>query len=258
MTRRVHIVGCRRSGTTLMMELLWYAYRFSGRHEHEISVFEPVPAGESLYLTKKPSDTTRIEEIFRADNELFLVAMLRDPRAVMTSKHPSRPDVYFSDYYRWREYVRALSEYQDHPRCVLVRYEDLVTDPDAVQARIEQHCDFLQRRERAFSQFPLDADVSNRAERSLGGAREMEQARIEGWREHLPRVKGQILEHADLPRMLVETGYEADEAWVEVLDDVQPYRQRYKDGGPGRLKRMEANVRYALKTQRYLKDLESR
>ena len=49
-----------------MMELLWYSYTFSGRGEHETSLLEPLPPGETLYLTKKPPDTTRIIPAFSA------------------------------------------------------------------------------------------------------------------------------------------------------------------------------------------------
>ena len=40
----------------------------------------------------------------------------------------------------------------------MVRYEDLVREPDNVQARIEARFPFLQRR-RAFSRYPEGADV---------------------------------------------------------------------------------------------------
>ena len=92
--RRVHIVGCRRSGTTLMMELLWYSYAFSGRGEHETSLFEPVPPGETLYLDEKNRRTPRASSPPSCGNDdTYLIAMLRDPRAVVTSRHRSRPDV---------------------------------------------------------------------------------------------------------------------------------------------------------------------
>jgi hypothetical protein len=255
-TRRVHIVGCRRSGTTLMMELLWYAYRFSGRHQHEISVFEPIPDGQTLYLSKKPPDTTHIERIFLADERLFLVAMMRDPRAVITSRHPSRPDVYFADYHRWLEYVHALSTFRDHPRFLLVRYEDLVANPQHEQARISAKFKFLEPL-RAFEEFPDGAEVPEPARQSLGGARAFDVSRTDGWREHLPRIKGQLLDHPDLPDMLIETGYETNDAWIELLDSVGPYRQKYKDGGPGRLRRFETNLRFAWKTRQYLQRLKA-
>ena len=61
---RVHVVGCPRSGTTLMTELLRYAYSFAGAAEHERSLFDPIPAELSPYLTKKPADTIRIGKAF--------------------------------------------------------------------------------------------------------------------------------------------------------------------------------------------------
>ncbi|MFV2091193.1 MAG: hypothetical protein ACC642_11070, partial [Pseudomonadales bacterium] len=159
--RRVHVVGCHRSGTTLMMELLWYAYAFSGRCEHEASIFRPVPAGDTLYLTKQPTDTIRIEVAFNADELLSLICMVRDPRAMATSEHPSFPGVYFSGFRRWLEYQRVIERLARHPRCVLVRYEDLLLVPDEVQTQLEARFPFLTRR-RDFERYPEGADVTGR------------------------------------------------------------------------------------------------
>ena len=254
MTRRVHIVGCRRSGTTLMMELMWYAYAFTGRAEHEQSIFVPPPHGQDLYLSKKPPDTLHIETVFRADEGLSLIAMLRDPRAVVTSRHPSRPDVYFSDYVRWSRYVDALRAFENHPRFLLVRFEDLVREPAHTQQRVEAQFSFLQR-QRDFASFPEGAEVGTRASRSLGGLRAVDTQRISGWRDHLPRIKGQLADHPDLPERLIATGYEEDDAWTGVLEGVSELRQGYKDGGPGGLRRFETRLRFARKTRRYLRRL---
>ena len=62
-----------------MMELLWYSYAFSGRGEHETSLLEPVPPGETLYQTKKPPDTTRIIPAFLRDGETYLIAHAARP-----------------------------------------------------------------------------------------------------------------------------------------------------------------------------------
>jgi len=80
MSRRVHILGCYRSGTTLLMELMWRSFVFSGRAGHEASLLDPPPPEETLYLSKKPPDTLRIERAFLCDPETFLIAMLRDIR----------------------------------------------------------------------------------------------------------------------------------------------------------------------------------
>jgi hypothetical protein len=252
----VHIVGCRRSGTTLMMELMWLCYAFSGRDEHEVSVFEPIPEGQTLYLTKKPPDTLRIERIFLADDNLHVIAMLRDPRAVITSRHASRPDAYFAGYRRWAEYVDAIDRLKDHPRFLIVRFEDLVTDPDATQAAVSARFPFLQKK-LDFSAYPEGADVPEAAAQSLNGVRPFDPARLDGWKAHLPRIKGQLMAHPGMTDDLIRTGYESDDGWLSLLDGVAPYTQEYKDAGPGFWRSRETGFRFWLKTRRYLKALRS-
>ena len=250
--RRVHIVGCRRSGTTLMMELLWHSYAFSGRGEHETSLLKPVPPGETLYLTKKPPDTTRIAPAFLRDGETYLIAMLRDPRAVIASRHRSRPDLYFASFQRWRAYAAAIERLAGHPRLSVIRFESLVTAPDAVQADIEARLPFLIRR-RAFTEYPEGASVPLLAEASLNGVRPFDTSRLDAWRNHLPRIKGQLEAHPDLSQSLIDFGYEADDAWTAMLEGIHPYRQPYKEAPPSVLRRWETNFRYRLKTRRYLR-----
>ena len=121
---RVHVVGCPRSGTTLVNELLRYAYDFAGASDHEQTLFAPIPQDVSPYLSKKPADTIRIGRAFEHDEQLYVIALIRDPRAVITSKHWSHPDMYFVGFERWLHYANIISGYQDHPRYLVVRYED--------------------------------------------------------------------------------------------------------------------------------------
>ncbi|MCB1684460.1 MAG: hypothetical protein R3E82_23130 [Pseudomonadales bacterium] len=249
--RRVHVVGCHRSGTTLMMELLWYAYPFSGRRAHEESVFNPAPQDAPLYLSKKPPDTTRLRKVFLADERLHVIALQRDPRSVISSIHPDRPGVYFSSFRRWRDYAAAIDTLIDHPRFLMVRYEDLLREPAAVQARIEARFAFLQPR-RAFAQYPEGAEVPENASVSMLGARPFDTTRIDGWREHLPRIQGALAQHPDLADALIRYGYESDRSWQAALDGVAPYTQSYKEEAPALPRRFEANLRYWWKTRRYL------
>ncbi len=252
---RVHVVGCYRSGTTLMMELLWYGYNFSGRSEHEAPLFRPVPPGETLYLTKKPPDTIRIERAFLADKKLHVVAMTRDPRAVTTSRHPDFPDVYFTGFRRWLDYQAVIERLDDHPRWLNLRYEDLLADPEAVQRTVEARFPFLERR-RDFMNYPEGADVPDRAGISLGGARRLDPARLSAWREHLPRIRGQLDAYPAVAEKLVSLGYEKDDSWMACLDGVEAHRQRYKDDAPHFFKTLEADLRYWWKTRAYLRRLE--
>ncbi len=251
---RVHVVGCYRSGTTLMMELLWYAYEFSGRCEHEAPLFRDIPEGQTRYLTKKPPDTIRIERAFLADEQLSVIAMVRDPRAMATSRHAKFPDVYFSGFGRWLEYQEAIERLAEHPRWLVVRYEDLIADPQSVQAAIEARFPFLER-QRDFERYPEGADVPDKAGISLGGARKIDPSRVAAWREHLPRIKDQLDKHPAVAQKLIELGYEEDNSWQAALEGVTPHQQKHKDEAPHFFKALEARFRYWMRTRRYLRSL---
>ncbi len=249
--KRLHVVGCHRSGTTLMTELLGNCFAIDGRADHEQSLWEPVPAGCAVYLTKKPPDTIRIRRAFLMDPELYVVAMIRDPRGVITSRHPSKPDVYFSSFWRWETYAREIMSLQEHPRYQVVRYEDLVADPDGVQRRIADAFPFLQPI-RPFSSFPDGAAVHERARISLNGLRSIDPGGLERWRGELPRVKGELERHPEMADWLIRLGYEPDHGWTRCLDGVEPYFGDYKNERPHLLRRGETALRFAGKTARYL------
>ncbi|MDH3641693.1 MAG: sulfotransferase, partial [Gammaproteobacteria bacterium] len=194
--------------------------------------------------------------IFHADPDLHVIAMLRDPRAVITSRHKSRPDVYFAGYLRWREYVDAIERLRGHSRFMVVRYEDLVGNPDSVQAQISARFPFL-REKRRFSTYPESADVPESAAQSLNGVRPFDTSRIDGWREHLPRVNGQLRDHPEMPQDLVRAGYEQDDGWTRLLEGEDCYTQKYKDHGPGFFRKLESNFRFWVKTRRYLRALSN-
>lgn len=249
-TRRVHIVGCHRSGTTLLAQLMWYGFQFDARAEHEASLFEPTP-DVGVYLSKKPPDTVRINNVFFRDPDLFLIAMIRDPRAVITSRHPRRPDVYFSNFHRWEKYLQAIETAEGHERYLVVRYEALVTEPDRIQDQIANRLRFLKIR-RPFSGYPVGADVPTKARISLNGIRHIDGSGLHRWQNELPRLKGELLRHPNLSGWLVKLGYEPDDAWVRCLDDVEPLFQSYKSADPGLLRRAETSLRYLVKTVAYV------
>lgn len=249
--KRLHVVGCHRSGTTLMTELIGNCFAIDGRADHEQGLWEPIPAGHLIYLTKKPPDTIRIRRVFLLDPDLYVVAMIRDPRGVISSRHDSKPGVYFSSFWRWEQYLRAITELADHPRYLVVRYEDLVADPDAVQRRLTKAFPFLTPTCR-FSRFPEGAQVHERARVSLNGVRSVDAASLQRWREELPRVKGELSRHPEMLDWLVRLGYEPDAGWTRCLQDVEPYFGEYKNERPHLLRRSETALRFTLKTVRYL------
>lgn len=234
-----------------MAELLGNCFAIDGRVDHEQALWEPIPARDGTFLTKKPPDTVRIRPVFLLDPDLYVIAMIRDPRGVITSRHKTKPDVYFSSFWRWEHYMRAITALQGHPRYLVVRYEDLVSDPDAVQQRIAAAFPFLQPIGR-FSRFPEGADIHESARISLNGVRSVDRASLERWRNELPRIKGELTRHPQMTDWLVRLGYEPDDTWTRCLDDVEPFFGDYKNERPHVLRRFETSLRFALKYLRYL------
>lgn len=254
---RVHVVGCPRSGTTLMTELLRYAFHFEGAAGHERSLFDEIPSDESPYLTKKPADTIRIGRAFENDDYLYVIALIRDPRAVITSIHWSHPDVYFVGFNRWKAYADQINRYAEHPRYLLVRYEDLLDDPDAVQQFIASKLPFL-KQTRPFSDYPEGIEaLHHHSEKALGGIRPFDQSRLNAWREHLGRIRAEYDVNPGFQAALEMFDYEQDNAWADCLTGVTTEGSSYKDAVDEWPKNWEVALRYWVKTNRYLRQRRS-
>jgi hypothetical protein len=251
--RRLHVVGCPRSGTTLLAELIATSFADVGHDEHELSIFRPAPPSSPTYVSKKPMDVKRIAPLLRADADLFVIGVHRDPRAVITSQIDGEGR-YRISYDRWERCITSARALAGHPRYLEVEYERLVRDPDAVQADIEARFPFLERRH-AFSDFARHAQPSARAAIAMGGVRALDANRNARWHRHLPRVKAELLRHPRMLDVLVELGYEPDAAWTRVLDDVVPDPQPVKSRWRSLFEELDASMRYRLKQRRYLREL---
>ena len=253
--RRLHIVGCPRSGTTLLMELLSTCFESSGFCSHEMSIFDPLDKPGDMYFTKQPNDIKQIGHIFHRDEQLHIIYLGRDPRAVISSKHRENPNQYFCNYRVWRECDQAARRYLGHERFLQLRYEDLVTSADSVQDRISEHFPFLGQRH-LFSQYHEFALPSAASERAMNGLREVNRDSLEKWRAHLPRISEQYQRHPALADDLIRLDYEPDQQWLDDLKNVDAVRYpcRYPERRPY-LKEWEKSVRVYLKSRRYLKRL---
>ena len=255
--KRLHIVGCPRSGTTLLMELMATCFESGGYCSHEMSIFEPITPVADTYFTKQPNDIKQLRHIFHRDEQLHVIYMGRDPRAVITSKHRENPGQYFCNYRTWRECDRASQRYLGHPRFLQLRYEDLVGEPDNVQDTIKLQFSFLQERH-SFSEFHKFAQPSADSERAMNGMREVNNESLNKWRQHLSHLAAQYALHQDLADDLIRLTYEPDKSWLSCLDDVQAitYPCRYPERRPY-VKEWEKALRVYYKSRRYLKNIMS-
>ena len=225
--RRIHIVGAHRSGTSLMLDLVASCFaNVAANLDAEMSIYdEPDPrqldAGTEVFVSKQPRDVTIIGPVLKIDRALHVICMIRDPRAVITSVNRTHPDKYFCNGRVWLECDAAARKLESHPRFLVVRYEDLVKDPDAVQQQLMQRIPFLKFAHR-FSEFHKFSKASVAFTDAMNGLRPIAGDRVDAWKNHLPRIKAELASYPELRHCLIARGYEPDESWTTMLEAVEP------------------------------------
>lgn len=221
-TRRIHIVGAGpRTGTTLLAEAMNVCFDVDHYPTHEDQLFISAPECTDIFITKHPQDALIIEPRLRVDPFFFVIYMIRDPRDIVTSVHPADPNRYWTGLRYWKALLPISRRLERHPRFISVRYEDLVSDPDATQQRLSRLLPFLKGRER-FSRFHNVADPDEYSKEALKGIRPIRPTSVGRWKNHLSRVAGQIYLHGPITPDLIEYGYEADAGWRELLEEIEP------------------------------------
>lgn len=220
--KRIHIVGCGpRSGTTLLTELMSTCFEIDLFTEHEDSIYTLPPRKCDIYLTKSPSDILRVGPILERMANLYVIYLVRDPRDMIVSRHNRDPSRYWSGLRFWRTntpYGRAL---EPHPRFVTVRYEDLVNTPNQVQDLLTERFPFLKKKA-DFSRYHELAKPSKRSLEALREVRPISSSSIGNWRNHLPRVAGQLQQYGSITDDLVFYGYAENADWEKVLAGIEP------------------------------------
>jgi hypothetical protein len=229
--KQIHIVGCSpRSGTTLLYEMMSACCAFDKLYGHETRFNRTSAHPDQTLLTKRPKDTQFMPSVLQHVPDFWVIYCLRDPRDVVVSKHKIAGDSYYSNLRLWREQHAYAESMQNHPRFIQVKYEDLVSDPDRVQASLVAAIPWLDCAH-PFSEYHLHAKLSKQSERAMHGLRSINTESIGRWRANLPRIAAQIERHGDISQTLIECGYERDTAWTQELEGIVPDRRpsRYPD-----------------------------
>ncbi len=176
-TTRILVTGCARSGNTLLSHLI--AAGFDGVRLHH-----DAPHGEALptdgAVGRFPRLLTEAARLLQESPELGVVLMMRDPRDVLTSVHPKNPNTYWVHPTRWIDCAKRIAELVDHPRCLLVRFESLLTKPEAVQEVIADRFGFAIRRQ--FADCPQHFEASDvEGLQAMHGARPLDPSRVGAW-----------------------------------------------------------------------------
>ncbi len=218
---RIHVTGLGpRTGTTLMAELMIACFAIDAFDDHETRVFK-LRRDCATYLSKWPGEMSSVRRRLQFDQNFHVICMLRDPRDVVTSRHANDKARYWAPLRLWQQNFRHARALLDHARLIPVRYEDLVTRPDEVQTEIARRLPFL-RATGSFTEFDRRSNPSVEADAALGGVRTIRPDSISNWRNHLPRLAGQLARYGPVTAELIELGYEGSDTWLTALKGIEP------------------------------------
>jgi hypothetical protein len=206
--RRIHIVGCARSGTT-MLHLAMACFANALLSEDESGINYPYlrkrvslalrfgwRPGTRWYITKRGVNWARPDNVVQLIQrvqfeQIGLIHLVRDPRDVMLSRHSGQDQPYVSPE-DWYESIvsadRIWAALNNYSRKVTIRYEDLVCHPERTEADLMRAFG-LHRNPNAFS---IDR-VADNFERlvfrfeahqleALNGLRNMDRNSVGKWR----------------------------------------------------------------------------
>ena len=219
--KRIHIVGSSpRSGTTLLNEVMAVCFEIDSFATYENTIYDWNYEAE-VQLSKWPTDILRVAPLVHWMPNLYFVYCIRDPRDSVVSKHRADREKYWTTLTYFKNFAPIGRKFANHPRFITVKYEDFVSEPDKVQKHLMKSMPFLRKRA-DFSKFHEIADPSDDSLNALRGMRPILPVSVGNWRQHLPRIAGQIELHGDITPELVISGYEKDATWLEELKEVVP------------------------------------
>ena len=205
--QRILICGAARQGNTLLLHLMGAGFR-GVRILHG----EQVPNGETsrpgqIIVGKRPGEIEHVG--LHCDLwDLGFIFTIRDPRDVICSIHTGegywvRPD-------RWVRAAEAIQRHRDHPRAMIVRYEELIRQPARVQGCISKKFGLAFRL--PFSKCHRDFDVDDtEGIHAMHGARPLDRSRIGHSRktgEKRQLVADALRDVPDVEFWMREFGYE--------------------------------------------------
>jgi hypothetical protein len=230
---RLHILICGfpRSGTTMLQMMIENGLPRARRFGREFGGWRAATyslRNHSVVISKVPHDIFRLEPLrtFYADRKakLRIILVVRDPRDVLTSRRKSGgPQGYVVSSERWRHYYDAFVANREAGDALVVRYEDLVQDVAGQEARVEKFT--AEKMVVPFADFHT-VDRPDFELNTLNGLRPVETSLLQRWaaEDHRSRIEQVLRELPQLPRALIDLGYERDETWADAYEAKSPSR----------------------------------
>jgi hypothetical protein len=228
----VFIVGCGRSGTTLLLSILsadprlfcinqeteGFLNRESagpiGRFLGKLRILwmmlwqQETLEGRACWVEKTPRHGRSVETIRKAyRGRVKFIHLVRDGRDVITSKLPGRETFHISAS-RWIREVSVCRQRDAEPDFLVIRYEDLIRDFGATVSRIYRHLGMPDPEE--LRDFKAKATLQ-RHHAWPAELQDLHEKSIGRWRS--PELSGRIADFLALPgakELLAHYGYGED------------------------------------------------
>jgi len=221
MSSRIHIIGSGpRCGTTLLFQAIKVCFNIDSASDKEqsICVSNKTLGGGDTILSKYPSEINIIDTAIRLNKRLYVICIIRDPRDMVVSFHGGHEDAYWASLRYWTMFLKYYGKLVNNERFIMIKYEDLTTNPDMVQEYIADKIVDLNSKHK-FSEYHLHANLTEQSKKAMHGLRPIVPNGIGAWKKHLPRIKQQISVHGDISNSLIQFGYEKDGAWLQTLEN---------------------------------------
>ncbi len=226
----IFIGGCGRSGTSLLLSILSAhpkIYALSKESDaftkwtrddngkvipERIDRFyrqmlkTTIPSSCDRWCEKRPSNVNYITQILEYFGEKArFIHIVRDPRAVCTSYHPSRKNEYWISLDRYENDVNNGLKFQNHPQVYTIKYEDLVINSES---SIQSLCDFLDLEYGKEMKNWFEYAKIRKSKAWYGELLDTHTHSIHKWQkpEHEDRIE-EILSHEGVMRIAKKVGY---------------------------------------------------
>lgn len=176
--QRVFLTGCGRSGTWLLMAMLQgMANLHTAPGEQPLGAFLDLPDTDGIHLVKRLHNAYLHFDCIPADIKVLHV--VRHPYDVLISTHLGTPHHITLNRLEG-EHARYFSHLATRPGTCVIKFEDMVQQPDAVQERVEAFLGV--KSERPFRDFHLHADLGAEVQNAMHGLRPLDPSTLHRWR----------------------------------------------------------------------------
>ena len=218
---KIYIMGCGRSGTTFLLTLMT-SFQDTYVHidaapvpgEDHFRAFDSIKTEASTVVVKRVSDAYKF--IYEMPDQLKLLYLVRHPLDVVTSTLNYRGKTYknYIPPERWLAETKALRSLIESQRqgVFLLRYEDLVLQPDTAQRKIGDY--FGLKIDTLFSRCHERFIASEDIDATLNGLRPPDASSIGRWKsqQHMPQLTAVLQEiESELEWFCAQFGYDQAE-----------------------------------------------